>query len=125
MGDETVRTASGRALDELTMEALLSGELSTEDLRISGETLRRQAAAAEKAGYRAFAENLRRAAELTAIGNEDVLRIYDALRPGRRTYDELVALADSLETEHNAPLVAALIREAAKVYQERGIAKAG
>ena len=40
MGDETVRTASGRALDELTMEALLSGELSTEDLRISGETLR-------------------------------------------------------------------------------------
>lgn len=125
MNDETIRTASGRSLDELTMEALLSGELTTEDLRISGETLRRQADAAERAGYSAFAENLRRAAELTAIGNEDVLRIYDALRPGRRTYDELVALADTLETEHNAPLIAALIREAAEVYRERGIVEAG
>jgi propanediol dehydratase small subunit len=125
MNDETIRTASGRSLDELTMEALLSGELTTEDLRISGETLRRQADAAEHAGYSAFAENLRRAAELTAIGNEDVLRIYDALRPGRRTYDELVALADTLETEHNAPLIAALIREAAEVYRERGIVEAG
>jgi propanediol dehydratase small subunit len=125
MCDETVRTASGRSLDELTMEALLSGELSTEDLRISGETLRRQADAAERAGYSAFAENLRRAAELTAIGNEDVLRIYDALRPGRRTYGELIALADILAKEHSAPLTAALIREAAEVYRERGIAKVG
>jgi propanediol dehydratase small subunit len=125
MCDETVRTASGRPLDELTMEALLSGELSTEDLRISGETLRRQADAAEKAGYSAFAQNLRRAAELTTIGNEDVLRIYDALRPGRRTYDELIALADSLDKEYNAPLIAALICEAAKVYRERGTVKAG
>jgi propanediol dehydratase small subunit len=125
MGDETVRTASGRSLDELTMEALLSGELSTADFTISGETLRRQADAAEKAGYRAFAENLRRAAELAAIGNEEVLRIYDALRPGRSTYGQLIALAGRLIKEHNAPLVAALIREAADVYRERGIVKAG
>jgi propanediol dehydratase small subunit len=125
MGDETVRTASGRSLDELTMEALLAGELTTEDFRIHSETLRRQADAAEEAGYRAFAENLRRAAELTTVGNEDVLRIYDALRPGRRTYDELIALAGRLTGEYNAPLTAALVCEAAEVYRERGIVKPG
>lgn len=125
MCGEVVRTASGRSLDELTMEALLSGELTTEDFRISGETLRRQADAAEEAGYRALADNLRRAAELTTIANEEVLRIYDALRPGRSTYGELIALADRLAEEHNAPLIAELVREAAEVYRERGIVKRG
>ncbi|HUT20223.1 MAG TPA: diol dehydratase small subunit [Anaerolineae bacterium] len=125
MCGEVVRTASGRSLDELTMEALLSGELTTEDFRISGETLRRQADAAEEAGYRALADNLRRAAELTTIANEEVLRIYDALRPGRSTYGELIALADRLAGEHNAPLIADLVREAAEVYRERGIVKRG
>jgi len=125
MCGEVVRTASGRSLDELTMEALLSGELTTEDFRISGETLRRQADAAEEAGYRALADNLRRAAELTTIANEEVLGIYDALRPGRSTYGELIALADRLAGEHNAPLIADLVREAAEVYRERGIVKRG
>ena len=125
MCGEVVRTASGRSLDELTMEALLSGELTTEDFRISGETLRRQADAAGEAGYRALADNLRRAAELTTIANEEVLGIYDALRPGRSTYGELIALADRLAEEHNAPLIAELVREAAEVYRGRGIVKRG
>lgn len=125
MCGEVVRTASGRSLDEVTMEALLSGELTTEDFRISGETLRRQADAAEEAGYRALADNLRRAAELTTIANDEVLRIYDALRPGRSTCGELIALADRLAEEHNAPLIADLVREAAEVYRGRGIVKRG
>ena len=60
---ETVRTKSGRALDELTIEAVLAGELTVADFRISAETLRRQADSAKAAGYRQLAENLRRAAE--------------------------------------------------------------
>ncbi len=122
MCDQEIRTASGRSLDELTMEALLSGELTTEDFRISAETLRRQADAAELAGYGALAGNLRRAAELTTVTNEEVLRIYEALRPGRSTYEELIALADRLQSAHDAPLTADLIREAATVYRDRGIA---
>ena len=122
MGD-TVRTKSGRALDELTIEAVLAGELTVADFRISGETLRRQAEAAEAAGYRQFAENLRRAAELTTIPNDQVLEIYHTLRPGRTTYNQLIALADHLGNDCDAPLTAALVREAAGVYLERGIVK--
>jgi propanediol dehydratase small subunit len=123
MASNTVRTATGRTLDDLNIEALRAGELTAEDFRISGETLRRQAQAAEAAGYRQLAENLRRAAELTGISNQEVLDIYDALRPGRSTYKELIALADRLKEDLDAPLTAAFVREAAEVYQERGIVR--
>jgi propanediol dehydratase small subunit len=122
MPDEpTVHSQSGRTLDELSMQALLAGALSTEDFRISGETLRRQADAAQAAGYRQFANNLRRAAELTGISNREVLELYNALRPGRATYRELVAMAEHLEEDCDAPLTAALVRQAAAAYRERGI----
>jgi propanediol dehydratase small subunit len=121
MVSDTIRTASGRFLDELNMEALCAGELTAEDFRISGETLRRQADAAEAAGYWQLAENLRRAAELTAISNQEVFDMYKALRPNRNTYDELITLADHLENDLDAPLTAAFVREAAEVYQKRGI----
>ena len=121
MLNNTVRTASGRTLNELTMEAIRAGELTAQDFCISGETLRRQADAAEAAGYWQLAENLRRAAELTGISNQEVLNIYNALRPGRSTYSELITLADHLENHLDAPLTAAFVREAAEVYQERDI----
>jgi propanediol dehydratase small subunit len=103
------------------MEALLRGELAVEDFRIGGETLQRQANAAERAGYVQVARTLRRAAELTGLPNDRVLEIYDALRPGRATYSHLLTLADHLETECSAPLTAALVREAAEVYRGRGL----
>jgi propanediol dehydratase small subunit len=121
MAAKIVRTASGRALDDLNIQAILADELTAEDFRISGETLHRQAEAAEAAGYCQLAENLRRAAELTDISNQEVLDIYDALRPGRSTYGDLTALADRLEKDLAAPLTAAFVHEAAEVYQERGI----
>jgi propanediol dehydratase small subunit len=114
-------TASGRLLSELTLEALLRDELTVEDFRIGGETLRRQAEASERAGYVQVARTLRRAAELTALTNERVLEIYDALRPGRATYSQLLSLADHLATECGAPLTAALMREAAEAYLQRGL----
>ena len=64
-----------------------------------------------------------RAAELTCISNDQVFAIYDKLRPGRATHDELVALADQLENELNAPLIAGLVREAAEIYQIRGLSQ--
>jgi propanediol dehydratase small subunit len=121
MTDEPVRAAGERTLDELDIEAILAGELTIEDFRISGETLRRQAEAAEAAGYQKLADNLRRAAELTRISNQEVLDIYDMLRPRRATHAQLLALADHLERDLDAPLTAALVREAAEVYLERNI----
>jgi len=120
VNDETVRSASGRSLDELNMEAILNGELTTEDFRISGDTLRHQAEQAEAAGYRQLAQNLRRAAELTTFSNQEVQEMYTTLRPGRTTYPQLMALAERLDKER-APLTAALVREAAQVYLQRGL----
>ena len=124
MANENVSTLSGRKVSELKIEDVLTGELSVEDLRISGKTLGGQADAAAAAGYRQLAENLRRAAELTRISNEQVLEIYEALRPGRSSYSQLSGWADRLASAYDAPLTAALMREAAEVYRIRGIFKA-
>ncbi|MCD6284551.1 MAG: glycerol dehydrogenase [Anaerolineae bacterium] len=118
---DRVTTQTGKRLGELTMEAILQGKLSEADFRISAETLQYQAQAAEEASYVAQGQNLRRAAELTRVSNEEVLAIYNALRPGRTSYRALIALATRLEQTLDAPLTAALIREAAEVYLARGL----
>ncbi len=123
MKQQPIYSATGRSLDALNMEAVLKGELTPDDFRINAATLRAQADAAEAAGYRQLAENFRRAAELTGISNEEVLAMYNTLRPGRTTYRELLALAGRLERDFNAPLTAALVREAAEVYLARGLVK--
>lgn len=122
--DSTIRTNSGRALDELTIDALRAGSLTADDFRISRETLNQQAEAAERAGYGQLAENLRRGAEMTAMSNQQVLDIYNLLRPGRATYGELIDMAHRLEHEQKMPLVAAFVREAAEAYRERGLVNA-
>jgi len=119
--DACVVTQTGRPLADLTMEAILQGKLTEADFRISAETLRHQAQAAEQAGYVEQGRNLRRAAELTRVSNEEVLAIYNALRPGRTSYRALIALATRLEQTLDAPLTAALISEAAEVYLARGL----
>ena len=116
-----LQARSGRALGDLTPEAAAAGHLAVDDLRISAETLRAQAAIARRAGYPQLAGNLVRAAELTMVPNDEVLRMYELLRPGRASHEELVALADRLEQAYAAPESAALVREAAQVYRERGL----
>ena len=112
------RALSGRPLDEITLEAAVNGDLSPADLRIHPETLRHQACVAEEHGNSQLGENLRRAAELTAMPDDQVLEVYEALRPGRSTLAELQAVAERLEAV-GAPLCAALVREAAAVYERR------
>ena len=123
MTTQAIRTLSGKNIDEIELQQILSGELSAEDLRISAQTLRMQAEAAQKAGYRQVAQNLRRAAELTSISNRELFEIYDQLRPGRASYEQLLALARRLETTHQAPLTAAFVRRCAEVYHRCGITK--
>ena len=125
MAQDNVTTFTGRALQDLSLEKVLSGELKAEDFRISDETLRKQADAAAAGGYRQLAENLRRAAELTRISNQEVLDIYNQLRPGRSNYKALMALSERLEKEYGANLTAAMVKEAAEVYLARGIVRKG
>jgi propanediol dehydratase small subunit len=119
-GEPGVRALSGRPVEELTLDAVRQGEVGLADLRIHPETLERQAVVAEQHANPQLAQNLRRAAELTQLTDEEVLAIYEALRPGRATPAELTALADSLAAR-GLPLCAALVAEAAEVYARRGL----
>ena len=123
MKKNTICTFSGRSVDELSIQGILSGDLKAEDFRIHGETLNHQARVSEEAGYTQLAENLRLAAELTHMSNEEVLDIYNTLRPRRTSYKEMIDMAERLQNEFTAPLTAAFVREAAAVYLKRGIVK--
>ena len=118
------RALSGRPLGDLTLEAAVGGDLSPADLRIHPDTLRHQAAVAEAHGNPQLGENLRRAAELTALSDAEVLAIYEALRPGRSTRAGLDELAARLDAA-SAPLCAALVREAAAACERRGVLRKG
>jgi len=118
---DRLRAISGRRLADVTLDAAAAGELEIADIQIDAATLRTQAAIARQAGYPQLAANLTRAAELTAVPNAEVLRMYELLRPGRASYDELIELAARLAQTHQAPESAALVREAAEVYRERGL----
>lgn len=116
-----LRSASGRAVQDITLEAASCGELSAADLQIRRETLQAQAHIAAAAGYSQLAANLARAAELTAVPNDLLLKMYEMLRPRRSTYAELTALADRLVTEFDAPANAQLVHEAADAYRARNL----
>ncbi|MEV5303490.1 MULTISPECIES: diol dehydratase small subunit [Amycolatopsis] len=118
---ELLKTPTGKRLDELTMAAVLAGEVAPEDLRIAPETLRLQAQIAERVGRPQLAQNFRRAAELTALPDELVLSIYNSLRPRASTKEQLGEIADELESKYSATLCAQLVREAADVYERRDI----
>ena len=119
-GGAGVRALSWKPVERLTVEAIRAGEVGVSDLRIHPETLERQAVVAEAHSNPQLAENLRRAAELTQLPDEEVLAIYEALRPGRSTAAQLTALAGSL-AGRGLPRCAALVAEAADVYARRGL----
>ncbi|MCW5978189.1 MAG: diol dehydratase small subunit [Bryobacteraceae bacterium] len=110
---DRLKTPSGIPFSEITLEAVMAGRLSMEDLRVTAEALELQAQVASEAGRPQLAENLRRAAELVDVPSERILEVYDALRPGRATPEKLARLAEAMEREYGAVRCAALIREAA------------
>lgn len=118
---DDLRAASGRPAAAIGLTTLT--ELSPDDLRISAETLRAQATVAQTAGFTQLAENLTRAAELTAVPNDELLRMYEIMRPGRSTYTQLQEMATKLEGTYSAVTTAAMVREAAEVYRQRNLLK--
>jgi propanediol dehydratase small subunit len=115
-----IRALSGKPVESLTVKAVRAGDVGVTDLRIHPETLERQAVVAEQHGNPQLAGNLRRAAELTRVPDDEVLAIYEALRPGRSTPARLTELAGSLAAR-GLPSCAALLTEAAEVYARRGL----
>jgi len=110
----------GRQPDDLTLDAIRSGDVGIDDVRIDPSTLEHQAQVAESHANPQLAANFRRAAELAVLPDDRVLAIYEALRPRRSTRQDLEDIAADLDSLH-APLNAALVREAARVYEMRGL----
>ena len=121
---DLVRSMSGKPMSAMTLDAVLDGSITMDDLRIEPEALRRQAQIARAAGRPTLAENFERAADLVAVPQDVLMRAYDLLRPGRATSRaELDAMAATLRTEHGAGTIASFIEEAAAVYEKRGLFK--
>ena len=118
---ERIRSGTGLALDEVTLEAIRASRLRAEDFTIHADTLRMQAEIASAAGYGQLAANLVRAAELVDVPNDRLLEIYEALRPNRATYQELLDLGKSLETHYGAKENARFIYQAADAYRTAGL----
>lgn len=106
--------------EKFTVAAAVDGKLDLADLRMDPAVLAHQAAVAEQDGNPQLAENFRRAAELATIDDEDVMGLYEALRPYRSTAAELDALQASL-LARGASRCAELVRQAAVVYARRGL----
>ena len=64
---DLVKSATGLGLKDITLEKVVEGKLSFDDIKIHPDTLEYQAQIAISAGRPQIASNLRRAAELTKI----------------------------------------------------------
>lgn len=106
--------------EKYALEAAVDGKLGLSDLRMDPAVLAHQAVVAEEHGNPQLAENFLRAAELATIDDDQVMALYEALRPHRSTAAELDALQSSLETR-GAVRCAELVRQAAAVYARRGL----
>ena len=120
---ELVKTATGKSLNDITLDAIMSGAVKAEEIRITPQTLDYQAQIADSISRPQLANNMRRAGELTNVPDARVLEMYNALRPNRSSKAELLAIADELENQYGAKVCANFVREAAGVYEARDVLK--
>ncbi|MDY0873740.1 diol dehydratase small subunit [Dongia rigui] len=117
-----VKTARGKALADLTLDAVMAGEVTLEDLRITPQALQDQARVATLAGRPTLGRNFERAAELIAVPQDYLLKVYELLRPGRaKSKADLLEAAKILRETYAATKMASFVEEAAEVYEKRGL----
>jgi propanediol dehydratase small subunit len=119
---ELIEGKRGKRLDEITLDALVAGDVAMEDLRITPAALRQQAEVARAAGRPMLAENFERAAELVDVPQDFIMRTYELLRPGRaKDKAPLLEAAKTLRETYGANRMADFVEEAAEVYERRGL----
>ena len=119
---ESVKGPRGKRLSDITLDAVLSGDVTMEDLRITPGALRAQAEIARDAEREPLAENFERAAELVDVPQDVIMQVYELLRPGRaNTKQQLLDAAHMLRERHGARRMAAFVEEAADTYEARGL----
>jgi len=118
---DLIKTPAGKSFQDVTLENLTLRKIDALEIRIRPETLELQAQIAETHGRPQLALNFKRAAELTRVPDEEVLKIYHALRPRRSTKEELLQMAKEIEKKYQAKINASFVREAVKIYERRGL----
>lgn len=119
---EAIRGKRGMALQDITLAAVLSGDVTMEDLQITPKALQDQAEIAADAGRATLALNFGRAAELVNVPQDLIMSTYELLRPGRaRSRQDLDDRAALFRDQYAAPAIADFISEAADIYEKRGL----
>ena len=118
---EQIRSKTGKKLTEITLDEVMKGHISSDDIKISKEMLKAQGQVAKESDNYPMEKNFERAAELVDVPDDVILKMYDKLRPNRSTKLELVQIAQELIEKYNAKNCARLVMEAAEVYEKRGI----
>lgn len=112
----------GKKLADVTLDAVMQGDIQMQDLRITREALLMQAQIARAANRPTLAQNFERAAELVQIPQGFLMHVYELLRPGRaRSKGDLMEAARQLREAHHAEKMASFVEEAADVYERRGL----
>jgi len=118
---DTITSRTGKKLTDLTLEEVRRGHITSDDIKISSEMLRRQGQVALEDDNPQMAANFERAAELVHVPDDVILKMYNKLRPNRSTRRELAEMAQELLEKYHAPHCAKLVLEAAEIYEKRGI----
>lgn len=120
---EIIKSKSGKKLNDITIKNIKAKEVTSEDIKVSKEVLILQAEVARQQGNNQMAQNFIRASELVDVPDDEILNIYNMLRPYRATKSELVAVAKKLKEQYKAELNVRLIEETIEVYEQRDLFK--
>ena len=119
---DKIRGQRGKSLDDITLAAVMAGDVTMEDLRITPHALADQAEISRAAKRPTLALNFERAAELVNVPQDFIMSSYEMLRPGRaKSKEQLLEVATTFRKEYKAERMAKFIEEAADVYERRGL----
>ncbi|MBQ4527067.1 MAG: diol dehydratase small subunit [Clostridia bacterium] len=118
---DKITSKTGKRLTDITLDEVKKNHISSDDIKISKETLNAQGQIAKEAGSKPMELNFARASELVDVPDDVILKMYDKLRPNRSTKLELVTMAKELLDKYDAKNCARLVMEAAEVYEKRGV----
>ncbi len=117
----TITSKTGKKLTDITLDEVRKGHVTADDIKISREMLHKQGQVALEAGNPPMARNFERAGELVDVPDDVILTMYNMLRPNRATKQQLLDMAAELRGKYGAAACAALVEEAAAIYEKRGI----
>lgn len=115
---EWIDLGQGRDLSHITMDNVMAGHITMDDLKISPSILKAQGQIAKAGGRDQIELNFSRAAEMTKVSDKRLLEMYNALRPYRSSKQELLDIASELDGL-GTPICANFVREAAENYERR------